>query len=58
MVWPVESQPTRVVDLATVAEGEAIAGPVLVDCLGTVAAIPPGWTAHRDDTDSLLWKRQ
>ena len=38
-------------------DGDEIAGPVLVDWLGTMHAIPSGWTARRDTIDSLLWER-
>ena len=38
-------------------DGDEIAGPVLVDWLGTLHAVPSGWTIRRDGSDSLLWER-
>ena len=55
--WGAEPEPTAVVDLAALAPGEAIDGPALIEGWGAVHAVPPGWTARRQDHDSLLWER-
>ena len=55
--WSTDAVLTSVVDLSGVAEREAVDGPALIGCTGAVHAIPPGWTAHRDSADSLLWER-
>ena len=55
--WSTDAVLTSVVDLSGVAESEAIDGPALIGCSGAVHAIPPGWTAHRDSADSLLWEQ-
>ena len=55
--WSADAVLTSVVDLSGVAERETIAGPALIGCTGAVHAVPPGWTAHRDSADSLLWER-
>lgn len=55
--WGAEPEPTAVVDLAALAPGETIDGPTLIEGWGAVHAVPPGWTARRQDHDSLLWER-
>ena len=55
--WSADAVLTSVVDLSGVAERETIDGPALIGCTGAVHAVPPGWTAHRDSADSLLWER-
>ena len=55
--WGAEPEPTAVVDLAALALGQAIDGPALIEGWGAVHAVPPGWTARRQDHDSLLWER-
>lgn len=55
--WGAEPEPTAVVDLAVLAPGETIDGPALIEGWGAVHAVPPGWTARRQDHDSLLWER-
>ena len=48
---------TTAVDLAGLAEGETLDGPALIVGLGTVHALPPGWTGRRQGHDGLLWER-
>lgn len=55
--WGSEPEPTAVIDLAALALGQAIDGPALIEGWGAVHAVPPGWTARRQDHDSLLWER-
>lgn len=55
--WGAEPETTAVVDLAALAPGAAIDGPALIEGWGAVHAVPPGWTARRQDHDSLLWER-
>ena len=55
--WGAEPEPTAVIDLVALAPGEAIDGPALIEGWGAVHAVPPGWTARRQDHDSLLWER-
>ena len=55
--WSADAVLTSVVDLSGLAERDTIEGPALIGCSGAVHAIPPGWTAHRDSADSLLWER-
>ena len=55
--WSADAVLTSVVDLSGLAERDTIEGPALIGCSGAVHAIPPGWTAYRDSSDSLLWER-
>ena len=55
--WGAEPEPTAVIDLTSLARGETIDGPALIEGWGAVHAVPPGWTIRRPDDDSLLWVR-
>ena len=55
--WGTEPEPTAVIDLAALMPGQPIDGPALIEGWGAVHAVPPGWTARRQDDDSLLWER-
>ena len=44
-------------DAASSIAGDEIAGPAHVNIAGAVHAVPSGWTARPDGTDSLLWER-
>lgn len=55
--WGAEPEPTAVIDLAALVPGQVIDGPALIEGWGAVHAVPPGWTARRQDHDSLLWER-
>ncbi len=49
-------QPSEPVGTSSVPGGD-IVGPALINISGAVHAIPAGWTAKRDGSDSLLWER-
>ena len=52
-----QSAPPRHRDDANPLPRDEIAGPALIHVSGAVHAVPPGWTACRQGTDSLLWER-
>ena len=55
--WPEGVLSTLLVDLDDLTAGEAVHGPALVECAGSVHAIPPRWSCRRVDADGLLWER-
>ena len=58
MCWPEGVLSTLLLDLDDLtAEKTVVNGPALIECLGSVHAIPPRWSCRRVDADSLLWER-
>ena len=56
--WPEGVLSTLLVDLDDLTVGETVVhGPALIECAGSVHAIPPRWTCRRADADGLLWER-
>ena len=56
--WPEGFLSTLLVDLDELTVDETVVhGPALIECAGSVHAIPPRWTCRRTDADSLLWER-
>ncbi len=55
--WPEDGLSTLLVDLDDLTAEEVVHGPALIECAGSVHAIPPRWSCRRVDGDSLLWER-
>ena len=55
--WPEGVLSTLLVDMDDLTVGEVVHGPALIECAGSVHAIPPRWSCRRVDADSLLWER-
>ena len=55
--WPEGVLSTRLVDLDDLTAEEVVHGPALIECAGSVHAIPPRWSCRRVDADSLQWER-
>ena len=55
--WPEGVLSTLLVDLDDLTAEEVVHGPALIECAGSVHAIPPRWSCRRADADSLLWER-
>ncbi len=55
--WPEGVLSTLLVDLYDLTAEEVVHGPALIECAGSVHAIPPRWSCRRVDADSLLWER-
>lgn len=55
--WPEDGLSTLLVDLDDLTAEEVVHGPALIECAGSVHAIPPRWSCRRADADSLLWER-
>ena len=56
--WPEGVLSTLLLDLDDLTvEKTVVNGPALIECLGSVHAIPPRWSCRRVDADSLLWER-
>ena len=54
--WPEGVRSTLLVDLYDLTAEEVVHGPALIECAGSVHAIPPRWSCRRVDADSLLWE--
>ena len=55
--WSEQPQATALVGLAGLSDDEIVEGPALIEGLGAVHAVPPGWACRRVGADSLLWER-
>ena len=55
--WPEGVLSTVLVDLYDLTAEEVVHGPALIECAGSVHAIPPRWSCRRTDADGLLWER-
>ena len=55
--WPEGVLSTLLVDLDDLTAEEVVRGPALIECAGSVHAIPPRWSCRRADADGLLWER-
>ena len=54
--WAGGTLATAMADFDSLEEAGVVAGPALISCQGAVHAVPPGWTARRHGSDSLLWE--
>lgn len=57
VAWPEGVLSTLLVDLDDLTAEEVVHGPALIECAGSVHAIPPRWSCRRVDAGSLLWER-
>lgn len=55
--WPEGVLSTLLVDFDDLTADEVVHGPALIECMGSIHAIPPRWSCRRVDSDSLLWER-
>ena len=55
--WPEGVLSTLLIDMDDLTADEVVNGPALIECAGSVHAIPPRWSCRRVDADSLLWER-
>lgn len=56
--WPEGVLSTLLFDLDDLTVEETVVnGPALIECAGSVHAIPPRWSCRRVDSDGLLWER-
>ena len=55
--WPEGVLSTLLIDMDDLTADEVVHGPALIECAGSVHAIPPRWSCRRVDADSLLWER-
>lgn len=49
---------TLVRDRKSLAVGETVQGPAIVDDIATTIVVPPGWSIRRDDTGALVMRRK
>lgn len=55
--WPEGVLSTLLLGMDDLTAEEVVHGPALIECTGSVHAIPPRWSCRRVDADGLLWER-